>query len=78
MLNAFTPSRSCLTGYSIAAASGFAHIVLLGASTKLYEFDRVVRFGCKIAVTDNAVAIGRRFYDYWAFILPGHVERLSL
>jgi hypothetical protein len=63
-------TEPCLVGTSVAAASGFAHTVLLGSARKLYEFDRIVRFGREIAATDNAAAIRRCFYDYGTFILP--------
>ena len=55
----------------VAVAFGFAHTVFLAARTKLYEFDRIVRFGREIAATDNAAAIHHCFDDEGMFILPG-------
>jgi hypothetical protein len=71
MLNAFAPNRSCRVGTSVAAAPGSRTPYYWAAPAKLYEFDRIVRFGREIAATDSAAAIRRCFDDHGMFILPG-------
>jgi hypothetical protein len=71
MLNAFTPNRSCLLAPRSLQHPGSRTPYCWAAPAKLYEFDRIVKFGREIAATDNAAAIRRCFDDYGTFILPG-------
>jgi hypothetical protein len=70
MLNAFTPNRFVSLAPRSLQHPGSRTPYCWAVPAKLYEFDRIVRFGREIAATDNAAALRRCFYDYGTFILP--------